>query len=89
MELIGSYHASGYTVEAYFPEPDAPAVWRIWIVRDGKVAGEFTARIAVDSVYGLDHRVMVLLEAAADAAVKDVVRREAAREIKDEVTEAA
>jgi len=89
MELIGSYHSSGFTVEAYFPEADAPATWTIWVVRDGKVVGEFTTWIVVDSVYGMDHRVMVLLEAAAEAAIEDVLRMEAYREFKDELANAA
>jgi len=77
MDLIGSYCASGFTVEAYFPERDAPDAWTIWILRDGKVVKEFTTRIAVDSVYGLDRRVMGLLEAAAEAAIGEVMRKEA------------
>lgn len=77
MELIGSYHAGGYTVQAYFPERGAPDTWTMWVVRDGRVVGEFTTRIAVDSVYGVDPSTMVQLEAAADEAVKAVVRREA------------
>lgn len=77
MDLIGSYHASGLTVEAYFPEPAAQDVWPIWVVRDGEVLGEFTTRIAVDSPYGIDHRVMVLLEAAAEAAIAQVLGDEA------------
>jgi hypothetical protein len=89
MELIGSYHASGYTVEAYFPEQVAQDVWSIWVVRDDKVVGEFTTRIVMDSVYGMDHRVMVLLEAAAEAAIAEVVRREAHGEFKDEFAHAA
>ncbi|MHB8446566.1 MAG: hypothetical protein ACYC7G_07560 [Rudaea sp.] len=76
MELIGSYHASGYTVEAYFPDQATQDVWPIWVVRDGKVVGEFTTRIVVHSVYGMDHHVMVLLEAAAEAAIEEVARRE-------------
>jgi hypothetical protein len=77
MDLIGSYCASGFTVEAYFPERDAPDAWTIWVLRDGKVVGEFTTRIAVDSVYGLDRRVMGLLDAAAEAAIGEVMRKEA------------
>jgi len=77
MDLIGSYCASRFTVEAYFPERDAPDAWTIWILRDGKVVKEFTTRIAVDSVYGLDRRVMGLLEAAAEAAIGEVMRKEA------------
>ena len=88
MELIGSYHASGFTVEAYFPGPTAQDVWPIWVVRDGKVVGEFTTRIVVDCVYGMDHRVMVLLEAAAEAAIADVLRMEA-HELSDEFAHAA
>jgi hypothetical protein len=89
MELIGSYHASGYTVEAYFPEQAAQDVWSIWVVRDGKVVGEFTTRIVVDCIYGMDHRVMVLLEAAAEAAIADVLRMEAHGEFTDEFAHAA
>ena len=89
MELIGSYHSSGFTVEAYFPDPDAPAAWTIWVVRGGKVVGEFTTQIAVDSVCGIDDRVMGLLEAAAEAAIKDVMRMEARGEFKDELVHAA
>ena len=77
MELIGSYHASGYTVEAYFPKASAPDTWTIWVVRDGNVVGEFTARIVVNSVYGVDHLTMMQLEAAAEAAVTEVVCMEA------------
>ena len=77
MDLIGSYGISGFTVEAYFPEPDALDTWTIWVVRDGKVVEEFTTRIAADSVYGVDHRVMQMLEAAAEAAVQQVMGREA------------
>lgn len=89
MELIGSYHASGYTVEAYFPEQDAPATWTIWVVRDRRVVEEFITRIGVDSVYGMDHRAMVLLEAAAEAAIKEVMHREAHGDFKDEFAHAA
>ena len=64
MELIGSYHAAGYTVEAYSPEQDAPDTWTIWVVRDGNVVGEFTTRIVVNSVYGVDHLTMLQLENA-------------------------
>ena len=77
MDLIGSNCASGFTVEAYFPESDAPDAWTIWVLRDGKVVGEFTTRIAVDSVYGVDQRVMGLLEAAAEAAIGKVMRKDA------------
>lgn len=77
MDLIGSYCASGFTVEAYFPEHDAPDAWTIWVLRDGRVVGEFTTRIAVDSVYGVDQRVMGLLEAAAEAAIGEVMRKDA------------
>lgn len=78
MDLIGSYQASGYTVEAYFPESGTDA-FSIWVVKEGEVVGEFTARIAVDSAHGMDERVMGLLEAAAEAAFTEVVRREANR----------
>ena len=77
MDLIGSYCASGFTVEAYFPESDAPDAWTIWVLKDGKVVGEFTTRIAVDSVYGMDQRVMGLLEAASEAAIGEVLRKDA------------
>jgi len=77
MELIGSYHASGCTVEAYFPEHGAPDNWTIWVVKDGNVVGEFSARIAVDSVYGVNCQTMVLLEAAAEAAITEVMRMDA------------
>lgn len=77
MDLIGSYCASGFTVEAYFPEHDAPDAWTIWVLKDGKFVGEFTTRIAVDSVHGMDRRVMGLLEAAAEAAIGEVMRKEA------------
>lgn len=77
MEVIGSYQASGYTVEAYFPEQDAPDAWTIWVVRDGNVVGEFTTRIVVDSVHGMDYLTMARLEAAAEAAIEEVVRIEA------------
>ena len=77
MDLIGSYCASGFTVEAYFPEHDAPDAWTIWVLKDGKVVKEFTTRIAVDSVHGMDQRVMGLLEAAAEAAIGEVMRRDA------------
>ena len=77
MDLIGSYCASGFTVEAYFPEQDAPDAWTIWVLKEGKVVGEFTTRIAVDSVYGVDQRVMGLLEAAAEAAIGEVMRKDA------------
>lgn len=86
MDLIGSYRASGLTVEAYFPEPAAQDVWTIWVVRDGRVIEEFTTRIAVDSAYGMDHRVMVLLEAAAEAAIAEVLRTQ---EFVDEFARAA
>ncbi|MEO8801808.1 MAG: hypothetical protein ABI375_00455 [Rudaea sp.] len=77
MELIGSYHACGYTVEAYFPEHDAPDTWTIWVVRDGRVVRECTTRIAVDSVQGMDHLTMARIEGLAQEAVKEVMRREA------------
>ena len=89
MELIGSYHASGYTVEAYFPAQDAPATWTIWVIRDGRVIEEFTTRIGVDSVYGMDHRAMVLLEAAAEAAIAEVLCRGARGGFKDDFAHAA
>jgi len=41
------------------------------------------------SVYGIDHRVMVLLEVAAEAAIKDVVSTEANGELTDELASAA
>ena len=77
MELIGSYYASGYTVEAYFPEQDAPDEWTIWVVKDGGVVGEFITRIEVNSVYGIDHQVLARLQAAAQAAVEEVLGMEA------------
>ncbi|GAA0719261.1 hypothetical protein [Dokdonella soli] len=77
MELIGSYHASGYTVEAYFPESGAPDVWTIWIVKDGQVVEACTARIAVNCVYGVDDQTMARLDAIATAAVTKVMRGEA------------
>lgn len=89
MDLIGSYHASGLTVEAYFPERATPDMWPLWVVRDGKVIEEFTTRIVVDSVYGMDHRVLVLLEAAAEAAVAEVLGRKAHGEFTDEFARAA
>jgi len=89
MQLIGSYHASGFTVEAYFPENSSLDAWTIWVVRDGEVVGEFITRIAMDSVYGVDHRVMVLLEAAAEAAVKDAMSMEANGAFTDELASAA
>lgn len=89
MDLIGSYCASGFTVEAYFPESDAPDAWTIWVLRDGKVVGEFTTWIAVDSVHGMDQRVMVLLEAAAEAAIAQVLGRKAHGALKDEFARAA
>jgi hypothetical protein len=77
MDLIGSYCAQGYTVEAYFPEQDDPEAWKIWVIRDGNAVGEFTTRIAVDSVYGVNDLTMKRLKKAANAAVHEVVRREA------------
>jgi hypothetical protein len=88
MDLIGSYQASGYTVEAYFPESGMDA-FSIWVVKDGDVVGEFTTRIVVDSVHGMDQRVMGLLEAAAEAAITEVVRREANRGYTEELAHAA
>lgn len=88
MDLIGSYHASGFTVEAYFPESGTDA-FSIWVVKDGDVVGEFTTRIVVDSVHGMDQRVMGLLEAAAEAAITEVVRREANRGYTEELAHAA
>lgn len=88
MDLIGSYQACGYTVEAYFPESGMDA-FSIWVVKDGDVVGEFTTRIVVDSVHGMDQRVMGLLEAAAEAAVTEFVRREANRGYTEELAHAA
>jgi len=88
MDLIGSYQASGYTVEAYFPENGTDA-FSIWVVKDGEVVGEFTTRIAVDSAHGMDERVMELLEAAAEAAVTEVVHREANCGFTEELAHAA
>ena len=88
MDLIGSYQASGYTVEAYFPESGMDA-FSIWVVKDGDVVGEFTTRIVVDSAHGMDERVMGLLEAAAEAAVTEIVRREANRGYTEELAHAA
>lgn len=71
--MIGSYHVAGFTVEAYFPEVDGSDKWTIAVVRDGQVVAEFVTRIATDSVYGMDYRTMALLDAAADAAVEQVL----------------
>ena len=77
MELIGSYGALGYTVEAYFPTNDRPDEWTIYVLRDGAVLGEFHAHIASSSVYGIDHRTMVLVEAATEAALAEVTHTDA------------
>jgi hypothetical protein len=77
MDLLGSYQANGYTIEAYFPEDGDPDAWTLWVIRNGYTLGEFTARIPVHSVHGMDHATMEQLEAAADAAVREVLRREA------------
>jgi hypothetical protein len=89
MELIGRYAALGFTVEAYFPEPDAPDTVNIWVVRDGKVVEESTTRLAVDSVYGMDQDAMDRIEAAAEAAVRRVARRETSSEHMEEFAQAA
>jgi hypothetical protein len=89
MDLIGRYTALGFTIEAYFPEPDAPDTVNIWVVRDGRVVDESTTRIAVDSVYGMDQYAMDRIEAAAEAAVQRVARREANSEFKEEFAVAA
>jgi len=81
MDLIGSYHAMGYTVEAYFPEQEAPDAWTLWVVKDGRVVGEFTTRIVVDSVYGMDRAAMQRLEVAAEAVAMEVMRRESAGDV--------
>lgn len=78
MDLIGSYHAMGYTVEAYFPEQDASDAWTLWVIRDDRVVGEFTIRIVVDSVHGMDHITMQRLEVAAEIAVMEVMQWELA-----------
>jgi hypothetical protein len=75
MELIASYHETGYTIEVYFPEPDAPDIWTIWVVQHGCTVGEFKEIIVVDSAYGMDQAAMTALEGAADAAVKIVIGR--------------
>lgn len=77
MELMGSYKAAGYTIEVYFPDHVDPDAWTLWVIRDGYTLGEFTARIAVNSVYGMDHVAMKQLEAAAQAAVWEIQRRDA------------
>ena len=89
MDLIDRYTALGFTIEAYFPEPDAPDTVNIWVVMDGRVVDESTTRIAVDSVYGMDQHAMDCIEAAAEAAVQRVVRTEANSEFKEEFAEAA
>ena len=80
MDLLGSYEASGYTIEVYFPEGNDQDIWMFWVVRNGYTVGEFTARIPVQSVHGMDHATMRQLEAAADAALREVLRREASGE---------
>ena len=76
MDLIGSYHALGYTVEAYFPAQDAPDAWTLWVIREGRVVGEFTIRMVVDSVYGMDQITMQRLEVEAEVAIREVAQRE-------------
>lgn len=84
MDLIGSYHAMGYTVEAYFPEQDAPDAWTLWVIRDDRVVGKFTTRIVVDSVHGMDHITMQRLEVAAEIAVMEVTQWEFAGNVRED-----
>lgn len=86
MELAGSYTEGGYVVEAYFPDPEDPDRWAIWVVRDGHVIAEFATWIVVNCAYGMDQPAMDRLGAAADAAVREVVHREALND--DEVRDA-
>lgn len=67
--LMGSYLSGAYTVEVYFPTRRSPEDWTIWVLEDGAVIGEFTERIAVTSVYGIDQATITKLEAAAEVAV--------------------
>jgi hypothetical protein len=76
MELIGCYHAGPYTVEVYFPESGSE-MFSIWVLRDGEVIAEFTERVSVESAYGTDAWTLPQLEAIAEAAVMEVMRKEA------------
>lgn len=76
MELIGSCEQMGYTVEAYFPEPGMEDIWTIWVVKDGRVVGEFETRIEVTSAYGIDGRALAELDAFAARVLDTIARRE-------------
>ena len=56
MELLGSYEANGYTIEAYFPERNDHDIWMFWVVRNGYTVGEFTPRIPALSSGTFAHR---------------------------------
>jgi len=76
MELIGCYHIGEYMVEAYFPEPPDQGAFSIWVLREGHVIAEFAEPVNVESAYGMDAETMLRLEAAAEAAAMEVMRKD-------------
>lgn len=77
MELIGTCETLGFTVEAYFPERGKEEIWTLWVVKEGRVVHETTLRIDSTSPYGVDAHTLARLDAAADAAIRTVLRHRA------------
>ena len=82
MELIGSYYAQGYKVEAYFPVHSDPDTWTIWVLKDGRMLGEFKTCMPVTSAYGMDDVTLKRLEKVATDAVRSVMRDEVQGELR-------